>query len=334
MNSPNSPVNPVPATLAAETAGTFMLTFAGTATVLAVHQLQKGSTGTTALDDLTIGAAFAFGLIAAVYAVAGLSGAHLNPAITTGLAVAGRFPWRMVPGYVAAQMTGALLAGLANWVIFPHLREPLILGSTHPGPGIAWWTAGFTEFVITLILMVVVMATAVHERAPGGATQAGVAIGLWVGAAVFLALPVSGGSLNPARTLGPDIVAMQFPYWWIYVAGPLLGGMAGAALWELVLNQGRQPAAGQASGLSHRLPANRPLGRVARRFRLTDGHVGAARVAHRARFSGSGVFPARRGTDDFPCPPRAAGQVPASALPSASAMRLLTVSAWPSIQWA
>jgi MIP family channel proteins len=254
VNAPNSPVNPVPGTLAAEAAGTFMLTFAGTATVLAVHQLQKGSTGTTALDDLTIGAAFAFGLIAAVYAVAGLSGAHLNPAITAGLAAAGRFPWRMVPGYVAAQMTGALLAGLANWVIFPHLREPLILGSTHPGPGIAWWTAGFTEFVITLILMVVVMATAVHERAPGGAAQAGVAIGLWVGAAVFLALPVSGGSLNPARTLGPDIVAMQFPYWWIYVAGPVLGGMAGAALWELVLSQGRQPAA----GLSHRLPANRP----------------------------------------------------------------------------
>jgi MIP family channel proteins len=267
VNSPNSPVSPVPGTLAAEAAGTFMLTFAGTATVLAVHQLQKGSTGTTALDDLTIGAAFAFGLIAAIYAVAGLSGAHLNPAITTGLAAVGRFPWRMVPGYVAAQMTGALLAGLANWVIFPHLREPLILGSTHPGPGIAWWTAGFTEFVITLVLMVVVMAAAVRERAPGGAAQAGVAIGLWVGAAVFLALPVSGGSLNPARTLGPDIVAMQFPYWWIYVAGPLLGGMAGAALWELVLNQGRQPAAGQASGLSHRLPANRPLGRVARRFR-------------------------------------------------------------------
>ena len=270
MNSPNSPVNRVPGTLAAEAAGTFMLTFAGTATVLAVHQLQTGSTGTTTLDDLTIGAAFAFGLIAAVYAVAGLSGAHLNPAITTGLAAVGRFPWRMVPGYVAAQMTGALLAGLANWVIFPHLREPLILGSTHPGPGIAWWTAGFTEIVITLILMVVIMATAVHERAPGGAAQAGVAIGLWVGAAVFLALPVSGGSLNPARTLGPDIVAMQFPYWWIYVAGPLLGSIAGAALWELVLNQGRQPAAGQASGLSHRLPANRPLGRVAGRFRFND----------------------------------------------------------------
>ena len=107
------------------------------------------------------------------------------------------------------------------------------------------------------------------------------AIGLWVGAAVFLALPVSGGSLNPARTLGPDIVAMQFPYWWIYVAGPLLGGMAGAALWELVLNQGRQPTAGQASGLSHRLPANRPLGRVARRFRLTDGGAHDDHRCHR-----------------------------------------------------
>jgi MIP family channel proteins len=271
VNSPNSPVNPVPGTLAAEVVGTFMLTFAGTATVLAVHQLQKGPTGTTALDDLTIGAAFAFGLIAAVYAVAGLSGAHLNPAITTGLAAVGRFPWRMVPGYVAAQMTGALLAGLANWIIFPHLREPLILGSTHPGPGIVWWTAGFTEFVITLILMVVVMAAAVRERA-----RVGVAIGLWVGAAVFLALPVSGGSLNPARTLGPDIVAMQFPYWWIYVAGPLLGGMAGAALQELVLNQGRQPAAGQASGLSHRLPANRPLACCLTRWAVTWAFRGPA----------------------------------------------------------
>jgi glycerol uptake facilitator-like aquaporin len=257
VNSPNSPVNPVPGTLAAEAAGTFMLTFAGTATVLAVHQLQKGSTGTTVLDDLTIGTAFAFGLIAAVYAVAGLSGAHLNPAITMGLAAVGQFPWRMVPGYVAAQMTGALLAGLANWVIFPHLREPLILGSTHPGPGIAWWTAGFTEFVITLILMVVVMATAV-------------------------------------------IVAMEFPYWWIYVAGPVLGGMAGAALWELVLNQGRQPAAGQASGLSHRLPANRPL--------VADGTLQQGRV-HGGRFTVDGgpadcsmarSAPSKPGS----CPPR------------------------------
>ena len=147
-----------------------------------------------------------------------------------------------VPAYIAAQLTGGLLAALTNWVIFPHLREPLILGSTQPGPGIVWWRACFTEFVITLILMVVVMATAVYKRPPGGAVESGVAIGLWVGAAIFLALPISGGSLNPARTLGPDIVAAKFPYWWIYVVGPVAGAMAGAALWELVLSKGSKQA--------------------------------------------------------------------------------------------
>jgi aquaporin Z/aquaporin NIP len=190
-------------------------------------------------------------VVAAVYVVAELSGAHINPAITVGLAAVGRFPWRMVPGYIVAQMIGGLLAGLMDWFMFPHLREPLILGSTHPGPGIAWWTACFTEFVITLILMVVVMATAVYRRAPGGGTQSGLAIGLWVGAAIFLALPVSGGSLNPARTLGPDIIAVSFPYWWIYIVGPVLGAAAGAALWEFVLGKGRKQAAEQAGQESH-----------------------------------------------------------------------------------
>lgn len=86
--------------------------------------------------------------------------------------------------------------------------------------------------------MLVIMATAVYERKPGGATQSGLAIGLWVGAAIFLALPITGGSLNPARTLGPDIAAGQFPFWWIYVVGPVLGAVAGAALWTYVLGKG------------------------------------------------------------------------------------------------
>lgn len=86
--------------------------------------------------------------------------------------------------------------------------------------------------------MIVVLATAVTERVPGGAATAGTAIGLWVGAAVFLALPVSGASLNPARTIGPDIVSTSFPYWWVYVAGPVAGAVIGAALWEFVLSRG------------------------------------------------------------------------------------------------
>lgn len=248
MRSPTGHASPLSGALAAEAAGTFMLVFAGTATVLAVHQLQKTAAGITGTDQIAICLAFAFGLIAAVYAVADLSGAHINPAITAGLASVGRFPWRMVPAYVGAQLAGGVLAGLVNWVIFPHLREPLILGSTQPGVGVVWWRACITEFVITLILMVIVMATAVYQRAPGGGVESGVAIGLWVGAAIFLALPVSGGSLNPARTLGPDIVAARFPYWWIYVVGPVAGAMAGAALWEWVLSTGTRQAALEAGG--------------------------------------------------------------------------------------
>src|SRR5438874_278257 len=83
----------------------------------------------------------------------------------------------------------------------------------------------------TAVLLVVVMATAVYQRAPGGAMPAGLAIGLWIGAAVFLAFPISGGSLNPARSLGPDIVSAAFPSWWVYVIGPLAGGALGGWLW-------------------------------------------------------------------------------------------------------
>lgn len=226
--------------LTAETLGTFMFTFSGTATVLAVHTLRHTSSGFTVVGDIAISIAFAFGVVAAVYLVARVSGAHINPAVTVGLAAVGRFPWRMVPGYVVAQLVGGCLAALTSWLMYPALRTPLALGATHPGPGVPWWVACVTEVVITAGLMVVVMATAVHERAPGGAGSAGLAIGLWVGAAIFLSLPISGGSLNPARTIGPDIVAGQFPYWWVYVVGPVAGAVLGAVLWERVLSLGRK----------------------------------------------------------------------------------------------
>ena len=90
------------------------------------------------------------------------------------------------------------------------------------------------------MLLIVVMSTAVYQRAPGGAMPAGLAIGLWIGAAVFLAFPISGGSLNPARTLGPDIVSASFPSWWIYLVGPLAGAAFGGWIWQY-LKRGRQP---------------------------------------------------------------------------------------------
>lgn len=271
--------------LAAEAVGTFMFVFAGTATLLAVHKLNAVPTGFTAVDDIAISVAFAFGLVAAVYVVASVSGAHLNPAVTVALATVREFPWSMVPGYLIAQFTGAILAGLMNWFMFGgRLRETLILGATHPGPGIPWYTALVTEFVITLVLMMVIMATAVYQRKPGGANQSGLAIGLWLGAAIFLALPISGGSLNPARTLGPEIVALQFPYWWIYLVGPVLGAVIGAALWTYVLAKGDKDAV-EAGGPLHSVPAQRAHSGSGGR-RSEGGRREGADVAGQARRSG------------------------------------------------
>lgn len=227
--------------LLAETMGTFLFTFSGTGTALAVHKLSHTAKGFTVVDDVAISIAFAFGVLAAVYLVAEISGAHINPAVSVALAAVGDFPWTMVGPYIVAQFIGGLLAALMDWFMFGSaLRASLILGATHPGPGIAWWTALFTEFVITAVLMVVVMSTAVYKRAPGGGLASGLGIGLWVGAAIFLALPISGGSLNPARTLGPDIVSLRFPFWWVYIVGPVLGACFGAALWKFGIAKGRK----------------------------------------------------------------------------------------------
>ena len=271
--------------LAAEAVGTFMFVFAGTATILAVHKLNAGPTGLTAVDDIAISIAFAFGLVAAVYVVASASGAHLNPAVTVALATVRKFPWSMVPGYFIAQFTGAILAGLMNWFMFGgQLRETLILGATAPGPDIPWYTALVTEFVLTLVLMVVIMATAVYERKPGGASQSGLAIGLWLGAAIFLALPITGGSLNPARTLGPDIVAWQFPFWWVYIVGPVIGAVVGAALWTYVLAKGDKDVV-EAGGPLQPVPAQRARS-SSDGWRNEGGRREGADVAGQARRAG------------------------------------------------
>lgn len=222
--------------LAAETVGTYLLVFVGTGALLATRQLAGGPLVST-------DAALAFGLavLVAVYALGYISGAHINPAVTIGLAVVRRFPWSAVPGYVVAQFVGALLAALTTWVLFgSRARSDLLLGATVPGPRGAL-VALLAEFVITFLLLVTIMAVAVDKRSPGPLV-AGLAIGFVIAAGLFATLPVSGGSFNPARTLGPMIIAGQFPGWWVYVVGPIAGGIAGAATWEYLLSRGSPPA--------------------------------------------------------------------------------------------
>lgn len=225
----------------AEVLGTYLLVFVGAGTVIATKLLLAPE---APLDAVAICLAFGFAVVIAVYSFGHVSGAHINPSVTVGLAAARRFPWSAVPVYLTAQLLGAILASLTHWLLFGEgAREELLLGATAPGPrGAA--IALFAEFVITFFLVAVIMATALDDRSPGPIV-AGLAIGLTVAAAIFVTLPVSGGSLNAARTFGPMIVSADFPGWWAYLIGPLAGGITGALAYEVVLRRGAPPGAGR-----------------------------------------------------------------------------------------
>jgi len=224
--------------VAAELIGTFLFVLFGTGTVCAVGTAAGGG-GLVTAGDAAIGLAFGFGILIVVYTFGHLSGAHVNPAVTIALAAVGRFPWRVVPFYVVAQFLGAILAAFVVWIVFPGPvdHQPLLLGATQPGVGEG--LALLAEIAITFLLLTVIMATATDERATPPAV--GMAVGLTVAAGVFAMLPVSGGSFNPARSLGPMIVAWEFPGWWLYILGPLLGAVAGALLYERVLRHAEPP---------------------------------------------------------------------------------------------
>jgi aquaporin Z len=148
-----------------------------------------------------------------------VSGAHLNPAVSITFAVRGDFPWKRVPAYIAAQFLGAILATLLLWVLIGKQGSA---GLTLPGTGISTTTAMLWELVLTTGLMSVILGTA------SGAQQVGPLAALGVGSYVALAglwgSPVSGASMNPARSLGPALVLGDWTSWWAYLAGPVAGG--------------------------------------------------------------------------------------------------------------
>jgi MIP family channel proteins len=217
--------------------GTYLLVLGGTGTVLALLRANPDAP----LDALTVGLAFGLAVVVAIYAFGHVSGAHINPAVTIALALVRRFPVSVVPIYVVAQLAGAILASLTAWALFGDAGRdaPALLGATAPGRGIADGTALLAEAVITFLLLVVIMATATDPRAQAPAV--GLGIGLTVAVTILVALPISGGSLNPARSLGPMIVAGEFPAWLVYIAGPIGGGALGALTYDLILRYGRPP---------------------------------------------------------------------------------------------
>jgi MIP family channel proteins len=211
-----------------EFVGTFFLVAIGTGVAIETA-LEKPIAGGTAG---TLGIALAFGLVLVVLVnVFGhVSGGHFNPAVTLSLASTGQFPWATVPIYVLAQLIGATSASLGWWAVLgSEARTTAKLGATYP-TGISAGAALAVEAVVTFLLVITIMSVATDERADPATT--GLSIGLALGMGVLAAGPVTGGSLNPARTLGPMVVAADFTDWWVYILGPIVGGVAAAFLYQ------------------------------------------------------------------------------------------------------
>jgi MIP family channel proteins len=223
----------------AELVGTFVLVFGGTAVVVAA--ILARPTAGAPYDSLAVALAFGLALVTVVAAVGHVSGAHVNPAVTLGMAATKKFPWNYVPHYVAAQLAGAVLAALATWITYGGAaRDEAKLAATYPTQGVGDLQAFVVEVLITFILVFVVMAVATDDRAP--AAIAPIAVGFALAVGVFIAGPVTGGSVNPARSLGPMLVAGDLTSVWLYVLGPIVGGIIGALLYDRTMAQAQGPA--------------------------------------------------------------------------------------------
>lgn len=199
----------------AEFVGTFALVFAGTGAIV-INEVSGG-------QITHVGVALTFGLIvmAMIFALGPISGAHLNPVVTCGFFFARRFPGRQVPAYLAAQLAGALAASVSVRLLFPSNRT---LGATLPS-FINAGQACVLEAILTAILMLVILQMATGDKERG--LMAAVAIGGVVGLEAMFAGPVSGASMNPWRSLAPAIVSGNTQFLWAYIIGPLVGAAAG-----------------------------------------------------------------------------------------------------------
>lgn len=223
----------------AELIGTFILVFAGIA--VATAALLERATAGAPYDSLSVALAFGGTLAALVAALGHISGAHLNPAVTVALAATGKFPWRFVPAYVVAQLGGAILAALATWLVLGGAaRDKALLAATYPAKAAGSGQAFIVEILITFILVFIIIAVATDERAEGPAVP--FAVGLALAAGVFIGGPISGGAVNPARALGPMLVAGDLSSFWLYILGPLIGGVLAAVLYDRFLGHAEAPA--------------------------------------------------------------------------------------------
>ena len=215
----------------AEAWGTFLLVLAASG-----GRVIAASTG-SAVSPAVLAIAPGLMVMALIYTMGAVSGAHLNPAVTIAFALRRNFPWRRVPGYVLAQIVGGIAASLLLRALFGTAGD---LGATVPGAGIGVARALVVEVLLTAGLVNVILGTASGARNIG--TNGAIAVGGFLALAHILAAPVSGPSMNPARSFAPDLIRGNLTFTWIYVVGPLAGAAIGV-VFEWIL-KGRPTAAG------------------------------------------------------------------------------------------
>jgi MIP family channel proteins len=223
----------------AELVGTFILVYAGT-TVAVLATLEVPVIGTP-FDSLAVPLAFGLTLAALVAALGHVSGAHLNPAVTLGLAATRKFPWNYVPTYVVAQLLGAILGAIATWItVGGEARSQAALASPGLAPGVGILQGFMVEALITFILVFVVISVATDARVAD--TVAPLAVGFALAAAVFIGGVATGGSANPARALGPIIVAWNnWDSALLYIIAPIVGGVLAAFLYDGFISDADAP---------------------------------------------------------------------------------------------
>jgi MIP family channel proteins len=215
----------------AELFGTFCLVFAGTGAII-VNDISGGLV-------THVGVAITFGLVvmAMIYAIGDVSGAHINPAVTLGFWLSRRLPRARVLPYIAAQLAGAFLASFALFAMFPQHET---LGSTFPAAAELTMQAFVLELVMTMILMFVILAVATGPKEKG--VMAGIAIGGVIGFEAMFGGPISGASMNPARSLAPAVFAGHLQHVWIYLIAPVLGATLATLLaWGIFGPRVEQP---------------------------------------------------------------------------------------------
>jgi len=216
--------------LFSEMLGTFLLVMAGAGAVVvdAVSGGEISRTAAVTAPGLTVMAVILF--------MGGVSGAHLNPVVSIAFARRHDFPWVRCFGYLLAQLAGATLACLFLLAVFGDKGE---LGATVPGPGIHDWQAMLIEVALTVGLVSTILGTASTAQNVGAFSA--IAVGGYIALAGLWSSPISGASMNPARSFGPDVLEWDFTSFWVYLVGPLVGALLAVVFAYVLRGPGGDP---------------------------------------------------------------------------------------------